>query len=482
MPQVEIGGNDVRISDMGPDGNQSYGAYLPAAAYNPADNEYQVVWYGSDNTGGLQPGEFEIYGQRIDADTGAEVGVNDFRLSSMGPNGDADFGARSPAVAYNSIDHEYLVVWAGNDVAKGLFEIHGQRIDAKTGAHVGDNDFLISDMFVDGFSPAVVHNFINNEYLVVWEGSDWLGSTLEPIFEIFGQRIDGETGAALGTDDFVISDMGPDGDSSFRPFNPAVAYNSTDNEYLVVWYGSDNTGGLVPGELEIFGQRIDAASGVELSPNDFRISNMGPDGDTSFSAQDPAIAYNATDNEYLVVWDGDTDAGGMKDGDREIFGQRIDGATGAETGASNFRISDMGPDGSAFFPAYEPAVAHSSTNNEYIVTWWGSDDIGPLAIGQKEIFGQRIDGATGVELGANDVRLSDTGPEDSSFYGAWNPTVACKTADDVCLVAWSGNDNIGILVTNENEIFAQRVALASMGLFIARESRDDERSGLALQY
>lgn len=58
----------------------------------------------------------------------------------------------------------------------------------------------------------------------------------------------------IGTNDFRLSDMGPDGNAGFYAFEPAIAYNSTNSEYLVVWRGNDNTGKLV-GEYEIFGQR-----------------------------------------------------------------------------------------------------------------------------------------------------------------------------------------------------------------------------------
>jgi hypothetical protein len=46
----------------------------------------------------------------------------------------------------------------------------------------------------------------------------------------------------VGTNDFRISDMGGTGNTSYNATYPAVAYNSTNNEYLVVWYGDDNTG------------------------------------------------------------------------------------------------------------------------------------------------------------------------------------------------------------------------------------------------
>jgi hypothetical protein len=94
--------------------------------------------------------------------------------------------------------------------------------------------------------------------------------------EIFGQLINASNGAEVGTNDFRISDMGPNGDANYRAFSPSVAFNSTNNEFLVVWYGDDNTGPLVNDELEIFGQRIAGASGAEIGTNDFRISGYGP--------------------------------------------------------------------------------------------------------------------------------------------------------------------------------------------------------------
>jgi len=36
-----------------------------------------------------------------------------------------------------------------------------------------------------------------------------------------------------------------------------------------------------------------------------RISDMGPDGNVTYSAAGAAVAYSSTANEYLVVWSGD---------------------------------------------------------------------------------------------------------------------------------------------------------------------------------
>jgi hypothetical protein len=82
----------------------------------------------------------------------------------------------------------------------------------------------------------------------------------------------------------------------------------------------------------------------EIGPNDFRISDMGPDGDVNFAASilsswdEPAVAYNSTADEYLVVWDGDDRSGALDNDEFEVYGQRLDASTGAKVGANDFRI------------------------------------------------------------------------------------------------------------------------------------------------
>ncbi len=171
-----------------------------------------------------------------------------------------------------------------------------------------------------------------------------------------------------------------------------------------MWEGDDNVGGLVGGEFEIFGQRIDAATGAAVGANDFRISDMGDDGDPSFSAGTPAVAYNSVDNQYLVVWNGDTNSYLFVDEEYEIFGQRIDAATGAEIGTNDFRISGMGGTGDPNFDAHSPAAAYNGSDDEYLVVWYGDDDVGGLVDNEYEIFGQRLDAATGIAVGAKDFR------------------------------------------------------------------------------
>ena len=51
-----------------------------------------------------------------------DVRTNHFRVSFRGGSGDPDFDASQPAVAYNSVSDEYLVVWYGDDNLGGLLD------------------------------------------------------------------------------------------------------------------------------------------------------------------------------------------------------------------------------------------------------------------------------------------------------------------------------------------------------------------------
>jgi hypothetical protein len=145
--------------------------------------------------------------------------------------------------------------------------------------------------------------------------------------------------------------MGPDTNPAFDTFTPAVAYNSQNDECLVVWSGEDNNNGSslmvwAIGSLEGCSDRVslhcakvERGSGVvkaarpkarsKSSSGAFLLmGNQGPPGFASVThgaepepglrAINPAVAYNSTDKECLVVWDGDDNNNKF-----EIFGQRF---------------------------------------------------------------------------------------------------------------------------------------------------------------
>jgi hypothetical protein len=470
---AEVGANDFLVSDMSGIGRPcAFCAFDAAVAYNALRNEYLVVWSGFE--GGAEG--FEIYGQRLDAATGAELGENDFQVSQMGGPESRLAEAFLPALVWNPLRDQYLVVWSGDDgrggFADGEFEIWGQRLAYAAGGGLVElsGDFRLSEMGAtgaadfDAASPAVAHNPAADEYLVVWSAEDDEHGLVDGEVEVYGQRLAHDAGGALGevgADDFRVSEMGGTGDPLFDAFDPALAFNPAEEEYLVVWVGDDSAAGLAEGEFEIFGQRLDG-SGLPLGTDDFRLSSLGPAADPEFDAASPAVVYNPDRDEVLVAWDGDDDEGGLVDDETEIFAQRLayDGAGGLVAVGGRLRVSDAGGTGDPAFDARRPALAYDGAAGEYLVAWDGDDNEQGRIDGEFEISAQRLDAATGAEVGDDDFRVSDMGGTGGVGFEGRFPAVAQARRRDEYLVVWEGDDDQGGLVNADHEIFAQRLQFA----------------------
>ena len=128
----------------------------------------------------------------------------------------------------------------------------------------------------DRHKPAVAHNWNHQEYLVVWH-NQWPGNR-----DIYAQRVS-ERGKLVGPW-FAVS-AGPN-----DRFQPAVAYNAANDEYLVVWMYEAS-----PDVYEIWGKII-SWNGPGTKP-EFLIMQW-----PNRSFWTPRVAWNSYRNEYLVVW------------------------------------------------------------------------------------------------------------------------------------------------------------------------------------
>lgn len=454
----------LRVTHIGIDSNSNYDAEESAIAFNSQNNEYYIVFEATQSLTGSGVSlatEVEIYAQRVNSNTGANIG-SPSRISQMGPDNDTAYDARSPDVAYNSSNNEYLVVWYGDNnvagVIEGEFEIWGKRISASTGQAIG-SQFRISQMgplanrSYDAIDPVAEYNSTNNNYLVVWRGED--GNIVNSIgeFEIYAQQIS-SIGAEIGSDDFQISDMGPDNDGLYDAFSPEIAYNATDNEFMVVWYADDDNGGHVSGEFEIYGQRINATTGAQVGTNDFLISETGVPGFTTRSAQFPSISWNNNLNEYLVVWSADPATGAYVGNEFEIFGQTLSNA-GVEVGANDFAISSMGPVGNNNFDAFRPAVAYFNSQNAYAVSWRGDTTFD----GEFEIYYQIIDDLSQARQESPDARISHAGPDDSIAYDARRTQLISNPNNQSIQVIWEQEDLSATQESGEFEIFSTSITV-----------------------
>jgi hypothetical protein len=110
-----VGSTDRRFSSVGPDGNTSFQPVRPDIGFNRFHGQFLLAWSGdSDNAGGVDQ-ESEVWGQWV-AGNGDLRGAPGFRISRSGPDGDPNFAANRPAVAFDSSKCRYLAVWSSGNV------------------------------------------------------------------------------------------------------------------------------------------------------------------------------------------------------------------------------------------------------------------------------------------------------------------------------------------------------------------------------
>ena len=410
LAQSQVGDDDFRISNAGPDGSVEHDAAHEGVAYNSDADQYLVVWDADQSVPGDAPlfnGKHEIFGQLLDGD-GTRIG-SEFLVATAGGASDPAWDATNPVAIYNSVSDQYLVVYVApvaTNATAAKTEIFARRVSTN-GAPIGNpirisRTGIDSNLRRDSREPGVAYNASDNEYLVVWQSEESdMGSRVE--HEIYAQRLNGPTAVPLGAP-IRVSTMGPNGSTAFDAFDPFVTFSERMNEYLIVWRGDDDRGTLVEGEFEIFGQRL-RANGLQIGEDDFRVSQMGPAGDPTFRAEDPAVAYDEVADEYLITWTGIDD---LTLGE-EVHAQLITG-TGAVV-RDDFRISDMGPAGNPAFNIDETVVAANPIDGEFLVVWIGEDDRNVLSVDEREVYAQRIATTSGAEIGIDDARLSSMGPD-----------------------------------------------------------------------
>jgi hypothetical protein len=336
------------ISGRAADHNQD----TPAVVFNPTEGEYLVVWKDSRNYHWGIRGH-DIYGQRLTAD-GARIGPN-FQISRGHPTRSDVW----PTVAYNSVRNEYLVVWH----TYGSWRIIGQRL-AGDGTRIGAYFQINGGASDDSRYAKLAYNSSDDEYLVVWQDER---NQATRRWDIYGQRLTGD-GTRIGAN-FRISG----GAATAQEFHPTVTYNSTDNQYLVVWQDRRDDPTWVNGD-DVYGQLL-TADGIRIRGN-FLIST----GTDHTKNVQPAVVHNPTSNQYLVVW---SDERNRDHRGFDLFARRLT-ADGSRIGA-NFRICSDGATGNEWWPAviYDPGHA------QHLVVWedrrhaqsWYNDE---------EIYGRRI--------------------------------------------------------------------------------------------
>ena len=220
---------------------------LPQVAYNAAQDQYLVAWYG------FKSGEDgEAWGQRINAATGAAIG-GDVPLTAHGTATDEDQGG-FPSISYNPLAGNYLMTYTHDLPTAGDLEVNSQVLSA-TAVPQG-TPARLSPVGTQAYEPATDYatgpGGGAGQYLVVWQEE-----TPPPGFydyAMWGQRVRYD-GALLGTA-FKIFEAS----ESFN-IGPWVAGRTDAIEWLTVWTSDCPHGaGIPPQDNEILGRRVGTAA------------------------------------------------------------------------------------------------------------------------------------------------------------------------------------------------------------------------------
>ena len=184
---------------------------------------------------------------------------------------------------------------------------------------------------VDNLEPAVAYNSLHDEYLVVWSNTRDAGATKD----IYARRVRGN-GTLLNS--FTIAH-----NANFHNYEPDLAYSPAQDEYLVVYtYDSAIT------DSDIWARRVKWDG--SWTSSEFSL------GRKTNKQRHPAVTYNSDAGEYLVVYQ-NTWAGGGRDVDAE----RVRASDGTPLGWVNIAA------GAGFRSL--PDVAYCAASNYYLIAY-----------------------------------------------------------------------------------------------------------------
>jgi hypothetical protein len=428
----------------------------------------------------------------------AAVGAQQ-KLTRIGPDGNLAFSAHDPAIAYNSVDDEFLLAWLGRDpAAPGETEVYGQILDA-TGKPDGPVRRL-STVAGTPEQPVVSYSSAVNTYILAYVAPPPAGpNNPSGQEEIIGQIVTA-TGAPSG-EPARISDTDPFTADSDQASDPAVAYDPAHDQFRFVWR-ADTT---VEGDFEVQTRRVSStlidADGIPS----FQVSNMAA-GD----ADEPDIVYLPAQERYVIAWEGDVAVGdseifveverfdstivtndtqvsvaaGSTEAVRpslaanprgneaivaflkndiagegpEAFFQRLS-STGAQVppNTPDVRISTMGPAANQAFGANLARTTTATYHpllDQYFVTWAADNDLPGMVDQEFERYGQALD-AAGREVGVDDIRLSTTGVDGATNTAPEDGATAASGTRRAWLHVWEADDNRPPMADNEFELFGR---------------------------
>ncbi|QIA08491.1 T9SS type A sorting domain-containing protein [Draconibacterium halophilum] len=352
-------------------GQSSNSAIDQQIIYCSNEDTFLVVW--TNNTAGVDQIYYNFIGDSDLDPTGTLLSS-----TSTGPYPYAE----KPQVAYDASTSTAGVVYTESN-SLGNDSIMLSFIQASSGTILGTHSVGTVDSW--NMSATV--------------SSDNAGNFLVAYFDTTSQNISAKFFDNTGTQQGATLTLGSVPSAYLLPYSIDIAYNSTEDKFLVVWTdGSDN----------LYSRTVETNGTLSLSLNYGLISSVA----------NPALAYGASTNEFFIVYDN--------------FNEAVNGfvtdSIGNKSGTS-FTFGNVGEE--AF-----PDVIYNSIAESFAITW--QEYVGNAGIWLQEY------------ISGNCAALGDSIKLDAISATSNTPVIAFDEQTENYWVSWSGS------VLGVDEIYLQR--------------------------
>jgi hypothetical protein len=255
-------GSPFQVSSTSVDGQLAEVRTVAAAARGAGD-EFLVVWSQ------LRREPYSLYGSgpEIAARRVGGDGALGEQFVIADPEGSRYVGV--PSVAHGSRDDEFLVVWqaVGGLYGDANVQVEGARVPG--GEAVASAVFTISDSS-SAVTPAIAYDSRRHRYLVVWDADDWAIEGGQR--GLYGRLVSAPPSGRLGRERLLSRGRPP----SDEPMLPSVAYGRAARAFLASWTdgaGEDTRvsarrigadGRPAGAEVQVSSPRLWAASGAAV--------------------------------------------------------------------------------------------------------------------------------------------------------------------------------------------------------------------------
>jgi hypothetical protein len=391
-----------------------------AVAYASRQGLFLVVYES------MEP-DYDIYGRFVEAETGNTLGTR-FPIAATGA------WELNPDVAYDPYNDRFLVVWQHLNASTLDSHISGRVVYGRP--LPGPIYFPDSSTTILGagpeqtYKPAVAHNTDDHQFMVVFEES---GGGIKGRMAEINPAYTGHLNE-FGLTNFELRSL-----PGHTIGDPDLAWTSQQSRFFAVWEETSNTG-----EYDILGQPLYdtyQSSGNQIVYTS--ISTVGEDAANGYDCRDPSVAYDPLRDYFLSVFTHKTGTGSSAP--TEIRGSGVT-AYGFNTSNAFIDIeTSIGPS-SAYHHA--PRIAYSGIAGMMHVVYLSVDENDPGAdytyLKQRSFW---FDSYTDEHV-SNWMTVQVSGADE----GIWYPSIA-GSHNGRSLVAWRDYYDVG-----DWDIHARRIA------------------------